>query len=379
MALSKTVKKKSVTTKVNKITDKPETSIKNATSPKNNEIAKIVETLNKKFGNNAINLGVPKNSNGDTAVVKRLPTGSVALDMALGGGIPLGRFTEISGGLSTTKSTQCIHIVREAQNMGLVCAWIDVEGTTDEAYLRACDVDVDTLLYSRADGMEEALQMLIDLQRSGEVHLAILDSIAALSPTKEQESTMEDTIRMGVAQQLLGEYFRKFYAANNRLAREGKEEFTLIGINQLREKIGAYGDPEYTPGGRAKGFAQTVEIRFRRGDWIKEGTGANQEIVGQVVKFKIEKNKTFRRMQSGSFDFYFAQNKAGVKPNFNDNAKSLILLGVEFGIIEKAGAWFKYDGAKYQGVPALVSALRSDTELMNTLYTTVLSKVTGKA
>lgn len=340
------------------------------------ELEKIVSDLNKKFGDNALSVGVPKEVDGSVRKVKRVPTGSVALDMALGGGLPLGRFIEISGGLSTTKTTQCAHIVANYQRMyGRPCVWLDVEGTTDEPYLEACGVDTGLLIFSRPDGMEEATQMLVDLQRGGIVGLAVLDSIAALSPVKEQESTMDDTVRMGIPQQLLGEYFRKYQAANNRLEREGNEPFTVIGINQLREKMGAYGDPEYTPGGRAKGFTQSVDIRFRRGDWITQGTGDNKEVVGQVVKFKIEKNKTYKRMQSGSFDFYFAKNNAGITPNYNDNGKSIIMLGVQWGVIEKAGAWFKYDGEKYQGIPALVKALKDAPELMDRLYEEVMNLI----
>lgn len=377
-------KKKPVAKKVSAKKETKTTTAKTATTKavevpvsasKKAELKKVVDGLNKKFGANAINIGVPKNEDGSVKSVKRIPTGSIALDMALGGGLPLGRYTEISGGLSTTKTTQCLHIVRNAQQMGIICAWFDVEGTTDEPYLKACGIDTDTLLYSRPDGMEETTQIINDLQREGIVGLAVIDSIAAMSPTKELESTMEETVRMGIPQQLLAEFFRKYTAANNRLEREGKEPFTLIGINQLREKIGAYGDAEYTPGGRAKGFTQSVDIRFRRGDWITQGTGDNKEIVGQVVKFKIEKNKTFKRMQSGSFDFYFSKNNAGVEPNYNDNNKSLVMLGVQWGVIERAGAWFKYGEEKYQGVASVVQALKEQPELLQKIYNEVLELI----
>lgn len=206
------------------------------------ELSKLVESLNKKFGTNAVSLGFPKTENGSMKTIERIPTGSFSLDIALGGGLPLGRFIEISGAFSSTKTTQCLHIIANAQKRGLVCALIDVEGTTDEKYVKSVGVDFDNLLYSRPDGMEEALQMLLDMQKSGEVHLAVLDSIAAMSTNKEQDTSMEETVRMGIPQQLLGEYFRKYQANNNRLEREGKKPFTIIGINQVREKIGAYGD-----------------------------------------------------------------------------------------------------------------------------------------
>lgn len=334
---------------------------------KNPALDKLVADLNKKFGTNAISAGFPKDEKGGIKVIDRIPTGSFSLDLALGGGIPVGRFIEVSGAYSSTKTTQCLHIIREAQKMGYVCALLDIEATSDEKYAREIGVDFDELLYSRPDGMEEALQMILDMQRSGEVHIALLDSIASLCSNKEQETQMEETMRMGVPQQLLGEFFRKWQANNNRLAREGKTPFTVIGINQLREKIGAYGDPEYTPGGRSKGFACSVDLRLRRGDWISEGTGDNKEIVGQVVKFKIEKNKTFKRMQTGEFDFYYSENSAGIPTFHNDVFKEVIIAAVEWGVIERAGSWFMYGDQKYQGMNALITALKDDEALIERL------------
>ena len=225
------------------------------------ELSKLVESLNKKFGTNAVSLGFPKTENGGMKTIERIPTGSLSLDVALGGGIPVGRYTQIAGLFSSTKTTQTLHIISEAQKMGLVCAFFDIEGTSDEAYFRQCGVDYDSLLYSRPDGSEEAFEMMLRLQKSGEVHLGVIDSLAALSPNKEQEIAMDETMRMGIPQQLLGEFFRKYQANNNRLNREGKRAFTLICINQIREKIGSYGNPEYTPGGNAKDFAMSVDLR----------------------------------------------------------------------------------------------------------------------
>ena len=373
--------KKSVKSPVSKKSVEESTNPSPASSgKKSSEIAKLLSDLNKKFGTNAVTLGFPKSEDGEAKTIERIPTGSISLDIALGGGLPLGRFIEVSGAYSSTKTTQCMHIIAQAQKKGLVCALVDVEGTTDEAYATAIGVDFDSLIYSRPDGMEEALQLLLDLQKSGEVHLAVLDSIAAMSTNKEQETTMEETVRMGIPQQLLGEYFRKYQANNNRLEREGKRPFTIIGINQLREKIGAYGDPEYTPGGRAKGFACSVDIRLRRGDWISEGTGDNKEIVGQVVKFKIEKNKTFKRMQTGEFDFYFSDdNNAGIPEFFNDNYKEIIVCAVEWGVIDRTGSWFVYNGQKYQGMTNLVAALKEDPALIEKLKEEVIFLATRKS
>jgi len=358
--------------KVNAIPIKKEVEVKKPSK----EITSLLNSLNKKFGDNAVQLGF--NSELEKAdEIKRLSTGNLALDIALGGGIPKGKFTHISGAFSTTKSTLCLHLIREAQNKGLVCALVDAEGTIDEAYLRLIGVDVDSLLYSRPDGLEEATQSIIEYQKSGLVHLALFDSLEASPSTKEFDSSMEDTIQMGVKPKLLGEFFRKYQAHNNRLVREGKDPFTLVCLNQLRERIGGYGDPEYYSGGRAIGFTASVDIRLRRGDWISEGTGNNKEIVGQVVKFKIEKNKTYKRMQVGECDFYFSDdNSAGIKEAFYDNFKAVIIEAVSWGIVEKGGAWFKVpskyvkdseEELKFQGLDKLVDYLR-DNEYMVELF-----------
>ena len=136
--------------------------------------------------------------------------------------------------------------------------------------------------------------------------------------------------------------------------------------------------PEYTPGGRAKGFAASVDLRLRRGDWISEGTGENKEIVGQVVKFKVEKNKTFKRMQTGEFDFYFAKNNAGIPEFYNDTYKEIIVSAVEWGVIERTGSWFVYNNQKYQGMNNLVEALKDDESLIEKLKEEVLFLATRK-
>ena len=370
---------KKMATKEEKVTPVVEEKVEQPVTRKKTraELANIITGLNKKFGVNAVSLGVPRNTDGTIKLVPRIPTGAVALDVGLGGGIPVGRYTEISGALSTTKSTQTLHIISNAQKMGMVCALCDAEGTLDEAYMKSCGVDIDELIYYRPDGFEEATEVMLTLQRSGKVQLGVFDSWAALSSTKEQETAMDDSTQLGIVPRLMGEYFRKYTMAKNRLEREGQQAFTVIGVNQLREKIGAYGDAEYTPGGRAKGFTASVDIRFRRGDWIKSGSGKDAKFVGQVVKFKIEKNKLYKRMQTGEFDFYYDTNGAGVTPNYNDNEKSIIMLAVQWGVVERAGAWFRYNDKKYQGVEPLIKELRADRELYDKLYQEVFTLVTS--
>jgi len=263
--------------------------------------------------------------------------------------------------------------------MGLRCAIIEAEaGSISEPYLRDLGVDVANLVYSPSEGLEEALQILFDLQRSGEVQLAVWDSIEASPPTKEYDTDMDDTVQMGIKPKLNNMYFRKFMAGNNYLTRRDMRPFTLIGINQLREAIGRYGDPEFTTGGRGKGFTAAIDLRLRKGDWIVEGKGENAQIVGQIVKFKVEKNKTFKRMQTGEFDFYFAPNSQGVKPLYNDNVKEIIVEGIEYGLIIQGGAWFTVNetGKKFQGLPALVEYLRPQKNLIDKFRKEIIDQIT---
>ena len=341
---------------------------------KKKELQNLADSLNKKFsevdGEKVITLGFPAYVD---KTVKRIPTGSFSLDIALGGGLPLGRYIEISGDFSSTKTTQALHILREAQKAGLTCAYIDVEGTTDENYAESLGVDVDSLLYTRPDSLEEATQIVLELQRRQQVQFAVLDSIAAMTPNKEQDKNMNENMQMGIPQKLLSEFFRKYQANNNRLSRRGANDFTLIGINQIREKIGVmFGDTTYTPGGRAKGFTASVDLRLRRGDWISEGTGSNKEIVGQVVKFKIEKNKTNKRMQTGEFDFYFSENEAGIPEGFNDNMKEVILNAVLYDVIKRKGAYYTYGDLQFKGSANLIETLKNDTALVEELKKEVM-------
>lgn len=339
------------------------------------ELISVLNNINKKFGQNAVTIGA-----GESLEIKRIPTGSIALDIALGGGIPIGRYTQISGAFSSSKTTQALHVLREAQKMGLVCALIDAEGTTDDEYLNQLGINTDELVYCRPEGLEEATEILVQLQSSGEVQFAILDSIGALEPTKVLESRMDETNQMGIKPKLLGEYFNKFQAHNNKLNRTGKTPFTLIAINQLREKIGSYGDPEYTPGGRAKDFSASVDIRLRRGDWVAEGTGDNKELVGQVVKFKIEKNKTYKRMQTGEFEFYYAENDLGIPVGYNDNEKSIIKEAVAWGLITRGGAWYYLDKEKkekFQGIDPLIDFLKKNPDRIEKLKTEILELAKG--
>jgi recombination protein RecA len=365
--------------KINALVKESEQSVKGKEAHYiNPDLLELERDINKKFGAQVVRIGFPYADDGSLKTFVRIPTGSVALDIALGGGIPEGRFTELVGDYSVGKSTLAVKILANAQKAGYVCALLDAEGTSDKDYLEYLGVDVHHLYYSRPDGLEEATQLLIDLQRSGKVHFAVLDSIEACPPVKEYEKDFFDTLQMGIKPRLLGEYFRKFQASNNLLTRNRQRPFTLIGVNQLRDKIGFMGG-EFAPGGRSKNYAASAVIKLRRGEWIAEGKGDNKGIVGSIIKFKVEKNKTYKNMQVGQFDFYTdSDNAAGVKALSIDTYKEITQASIEYGLISRNGGWFTLqDGeTKFQGVEKLIEYFRENPEQIKEYETHILDLLT---
>lgn len=357
----------------------------------------------KQFGENAVISGEDM----EKANFGRISTGSLTLDLALGGGIPVGRIIQLAGHKSSSKSSLASHIVRNAQQHtiewthtrrkeergrevvseeprkieGLIVAYSDVEGTQTQEWLEQIGVDVPNLIYTAPSSLEEGLEMLHQMQEDG-VNLIILDSIDALEPMKRHDTPIGETVQMGIKPIVMGEFLRKFNATNNLLVRQGKLPCTLIMLNQLREKIGAYGNPEYAPGGKAIDFYISLDVRLRRGDWIALGTGDNKEFIGQVVKFKVEKNKTYKQQQTGEFDFYFAD--GGTAPAGHvDTFKEIVIEGIAYGIIEKAGSWLKYKGENLaQGADNTVALLRDNPQIFNQikqeLFSLVLADVDHK-
>ena len=257
--------------------------------------------------------------------VEAIPSGSLALDLALGaGGIPRGRITEIFGPEASGKTTLGQDVLAEAQKRGGVAAYIDVEHALDPAYAAHCGVNVDDLLISQPDTGEEALEITEALVRSGAIDVIIIDSVAALVPRAEIEGEMGNA-HVGLQARLMSQALRKLAAAI------GKSGTAVIFINQLREKVGIiFGNPEVTPGGRALKFYSSIRIDLRRVETIKQGN----EAIGSHVRAKVVKNKIAPPFRSAEFDIMFDH---GISREGN-----LIDLGVELGLVNKSGAFFSY-------------------------------------
>ncbi len=278
--------------------------------------------IEKQFGKGSImRLG----ENAARLQVEVIPTGSLALDVALGcGGVPRGRVVEIFGPEGSGKTTLALHIVAEAQRRGGVAAFIDAEHALDPSYARRLGVDIDNLLISQPDTGEQALEIAEALVRSGAVDVVVVDSVAALVPRAELEGEMGDA-HVGLQARLMSQALRKLAGAI------AKSRTTAVFLNQIREKVGVmFGNPEVTPGGRALKFYASVRLDVRRAETLKQGT----ESVGARTRVRIVKNKLAPPFRQAEFDLIYGE---GIS-----REGGLVDVATELGLIEKSGAWYSF-------------------------------------
>ncbi len=286
---------------------------------KKKALAQALGQIEKNFGKGAVmRLGENTGMN-----VEHIPTGSIGLDMALGiGGLPRGRIIEIYGPESSGKTTVALHAIAQAQKMGGEAAFIDAEHALDPIYARALGVDIDSLLVSQPDTGEQGLEIAEALVRSGAIDIVVVDSVAALVPRAEIEGDMGDSF-VGLHARMMSQAMRKLAGSI------AKSNCCVIFINQLREKVGViYGNPEVTTGGRALKFYASVRIDVRRTEHLKNGS----ELIGSHTRCKIVKNKVAPPFKEAEFDIMYGE---GISMT-----GELVDLGVKYGIVQKAGAWF---------------------------------------
>lgn len=322
-------------------------------------IQNALAQIKKQYGDGAI-MQMGEGVNHDIA---RFSSGSLSLDLALGGGIPLGRIIEIYGPESSGKTTISLHAIAEIQKKGGRAAFIDAEHALDLGYAKKIGVDIDNLLVSQPDDGEQALEITEALVRSGGIDLIVIDSVAALTPRAEIEGTMGDS-HMGLQARLMSQALRKLTAIVS------KTNCSVIFINQLRMKIGVmFGNPETTAGGNALKFYCSVRLDVRRIDKIMEKTGADDgsEVIGNRTRVKVVKNKVAPPFRQAEFDILYAR---GISKEGD-----ILDLGVRYGLIEKSGAYFRYkEDTIGQGREQAKATLVSNTDMTKELEEQIRAK-----
>ena len=314
--------------------------------------------IEKDFGKGSImKLGDEKIEN-----VEVIPTGSIALNAALGvGGYPKGRIIEIYGPESSGKTTLAIHAIAECQKAGGIAAFIDAEHAFDRFYAEKLGVDIDNLWISQPDNGEQALEIADQLIRSSAIDILVVDSVAALTPKKEIEGDMGDN-NVGLQARLMSQALRKLTSTIS------QTNTTCIFINQLREKIGVmFGNPETTTGGNALKFYASVRLDIRRVTAIKDG----DQVIGNMTRVKVVKNKVAPPFRKAEFEIMFGEGISKVG--------EILDLGVEYGIIQKSGSWFSYNGSRLaQGRDASKALLRDNPELCDELEAQIMEKLNDR-
>ena len=334
-----------------KTTDKAKTTESTASNGKSKALGLALETIEKQFGKGSI----MKLGESTHVKVETISTGSISLDLALGGGIPKGRVIEVYGPESSGKTTLTLHAIAEVQRSGGTAAFIDAEHALDPAYAKRIGVDIENLLLSQPDNGEQALEIVETLVRSNAVDLIVVDSVAALVPRAEIEGDMGDS-HMGLQARLMSQALRKLTGVISR------SNATVIFINQIRMKIGVmFGNPETTTGGNALKFYASVRMDIRRIGQIKQG----DTIIGNRTRVKVVKNKMAPPFREAEFDIMYNQ---GIS-----RSGDILDLATNNDIVEKSGAWFAYNNEKIgQGREAAKTYLEENPKVMEEVAKKVL-------
>lgn len=332
----------------------------------NSEVLKIAALINKKLGNNTV---VPASM---ARAPKRITSGSLTLDVVLGGGWPMNHWVEIVGEASHGKTAIALKTIaaNQALDPNFTVVWIAAE-QFDTGYANLCGVDTDRVLLVETNSMEDAFDSVIQFCESKSVDMVVVDSLPALVPSAEDEKSMEE-FTVGRGAMLTNKFFRKVSAATKRDLVEEERPVLGIMINQYRMKIGVmHGDPRTTPGGLGKDYAYSIRCEVKRDEWLEAGTGQDKKRVGQTIRVRTIKNKTFPPQQTAYMDFYFADGGI-ISAGEYDRAKEIVALSILNGIVDRRGGWMYYGDRKWQGAQALIDSLREEIELSSELSSAVL-------
>jgi len=334
------------------------------------ELAKVFTAINKKMGEDTIVLGSDITQTGG-----RLTSGSLAVDVALGGGWPSNQWHEIVGEASNGKTALALKTIAANQQRDpeFTTVWVAAEEWV-AGYAEMCGVDVSRVYVVSTNIMEEAYEAVIKIVESKAIDCIVLDSLPALVPGAEDEKEMEEAT-VGRGALLTNKFFRKVGKASKRSLIRPERPFIGLIINQWRSKVGVmYGDPRTTPGGLGKDYAFFTRLEVRRDSWVEVGKGDDKRKVGQVIKIRVLKNKSAAPGQVAIVDFYFA-NGGEIPAGDFDFAKEIVAIGILNKVITRAGAYYRYGGSQWQGQDGMLQAIREDIDLRETLEREVLDSI----
>jgi len=334
------------------------------------ELLKVLNAINKKMGADTVVLG-----SNIIDVADRFTTGSVAVDVSLGGGWPANQWHEIIGEASNGKTALALKTIAANQKRDpeFTTVWVAAEEWVP-GYAELCGVDTSRVYVVSTNIMERAYEAVIEFTESKAVDCIVIDSLPALVPSSEDEKQMEEST-VGRTALLTNKFFRKVGKASKRSLTEAERPFIGLVINQWRSKIGVmYGDPRTTPGGLGKDYAFFTRMEVRRDEWIEAGTGQEKRRIGQSIKVRIIKNKSAPPSQTATVDFYFASG-GDIPAGEFDFAKEIVAMGIINKVIVRAGAYYRYAGRQWQGSDAMLDSIREEIDLKEALERDVLDSI----
>ena len=332
----------------------------------NSEALKVVANINKKLGAGTV-VTADK-----VRLAERITTGSLTLDVVLGGGWPMNHWVELVGEASHGKTALALKTIGANQKLNpeFTAVWVAAEAF-DAKYAELCGVDTQRVILVETNSMEDAFDAVIQFMESKAVDMVVVDSLPALVPSAEDEKHMEE-FTVGRGALITNKFFRKVASATKRDLVEAERPVLGIMINQYRMKIGVmHGDPRTTPGGLGKDYAYSIRAEVKRDDWLEVGTGQDKRRVGQTIRVRTIKNKTFPPQQTAYLDFYFADGGAIDAGGF-DTGKEIVALSILNGIVDRRGGWMYYGERKWQGAQALIDSLREEVVLRDEISRAVM-------